>query len=691
MAIPVQSTKRPKISGHKSQAMKLHRKSAYDALHTTQSGDHSPQQNNRLLAQAKLHIEHALDLAIDDGDSLNLLARIELERGQLKAAEQAIYLAISEAPKNGGYWYSAGHVALAQQDFAKAQTAFRNAIAFAPKETRAEVSLAYTLAQDGKLVEAFQHYRELAKTQSQDLHIRSQVVDLASKIKADYYDIELEQDLLSFLKWDKVNLNQLGTLVCSLLEYKFGLNQQGTATNFDGIANSPLLLAALRHTLIKSEHLEKLIMALRHELLSHSSQRGQLSKEYISLCQAIAQYGLRNEFILPATQAECDMVLVLENVIDSALSQFGCTAMDVSGALLLTSMYQDWQGLDQYEKLMSFDTQNWPEETYLLKLWHDEFQTLSTYDFEQLTPIPNGRDHNVKKQYEDFPYPRWETLDYKKNINYGIALRHEFPNAKLPRYLLEDNLNILIAGCGTGRHAINVAKYFNGVKVLAVDISQNSLAYAQHMALELNIDNIDFKLADLTKLPVLEKKFSIIECSGVLHHIRHYKKALSNLLANLKPNGLVKISLYSKRTREPVNQVRELFKQDDIQTNRHKIQVARHAIMQSDIIDKKTGITSSDDFYSMSGTVDMLFHEYERQYTPLMIKKLCSEFQLDFLGFSNLTHKTKKDFNSFHGKRADLLNLKQWDDFEEEYPHIFANMFQFYCQYQPKLSIRKSL
>jgi len=687
MAIPVQSTKRPKVTGHKSQAMKLHRKHAYDALHASQSSNHSHQHNSKLLTQARLEIEQALELAMDDGDCLNLLARIELERGQVLAAEQAIYQALEDAPKNGGYWYSAGHVALAQQNFEKAQTAFRNAIAFAPKETRAEVSLAYTLAQDGKLVDAFQHYRELAKTQSQDLHIRSQVVDLASQIQADYYDIELEQDLLSFLKWDKVNLNQMGTLVCSLLEYKFGLNQQGTATDFDGIARCPLLLAALRHTLIKSERLEKLIMALRHELLSHSSQQGQLSKDYISLCQAIAQYGLRNEFILPATMAESDMVLLLENLIDSALSQFGCTPLDVSGALLLVSMYQNWQGLKQHEKLMSFDTTSWPEETYQLKLWHDEFQTLKSYSFEQLTNMPLGRDHNVKTQYENFPYPRWETLDYKKNINYSVALRHEFPHAKLPRHLLEDNLNILIAGCGTGRHAINVAKYFNGVKVLAVDISQSSLSYAKHMALKLDIDNIDFKLADLTKLPVLGKKFSIIECSGVLHHIRHYKKALSNLLSNLKPNGLIKIALYSKRTREPVTQVRELFRREEIQSNHHKIQITRHAIMQSDVIDNKIGITSSDDFYSMSGTVDMLFHEYEKQYTPIMIKKLCGEFQLTFLGFSNLSHKTKVDFKTFHGKQADLLDLKQWDEFEEEFPHTFANMFQFYCQYQPKLKL----
>ena len=110
--------------------------------------------------------------------------------------------------------------------------------------------------------------------------------------------------------------------------------------------------------------------------------------------------------------------------------------------------------------------------------------------------------------------------------------------------------------------------------------------------------------------------------------------------------------------------------------------------MQSDIIIKKEGITSSDDFYSMSGTVDMLFHEYEKQYTPIMIKKLCHEFNLTFLGFSNLSHKTKKDFNDFNGVKADFLNLNQWDKFEEKHPTTFANMFQFYCQYQPNLVLK---
>jgi len=680
--------KESSVTVKKSQSIKVHRNRAYDGFHLTQSDNNDSRLNSRLLAQAKLDIVEALELDPDDGDSLNLLARIELESGHYHAAHQAIHLALLGAPQNGGYWYSAGHVALAQQNFSNAQEAFRKAIQFAPKETRAEASLAYTLAQDGNTVEAFQQYRELAKTQGQDLHIRSQVVMLASQIKADYYDSELEQDLLSYLRWDKVNLDQLGTLVCSLLEFKFELNQQGSATNFDGIASCPLLLAALRHTLIKSEMLEKLIMSLRHELLTHSTQQGQINKNYISICQAIFHYGLRNEYILPTTEAEGGMINMLENIINRSLTQFGCTALDVSGALLLLGMYKSWQGLEQIEKLMNLETPHWPEETYQFKMWHDEVHELAQYKFEKLTVIPKCSESKVKSQYEKFPYPRWQTLDYKKNINYGIALRHEYKHAKLPHHLLEDNLKILIAGCGTGRHALNVAKYFHGVQVLAVDISQNSLAYANHMATKFGINNIDFKLADITKLPELKEKFNIIECSGVLHHIRYYKKALTNLLSNLKPNGLIKISLYSRRTREPVIQVRKVFKQGETQLDRHKIQVVRHAIMQSDLIEKKTGITQSDDFYSMSGTVDMLFHEYEKYYTPLSIKQLCQEFNLTWLGFSNLSHKTKSDFMSFHADKADLLNLKQWDEFEEEYPHTFANMFQFYCQYQPKLKLK---
>ncbi len=678
------ANKRPPISRKKMQMARQQKQQAYINFETAQSTE-IDSDKPRYLSLAKTSIVRALDLNPNDGDSLNLLSRIELEAGQLKEAEQAIRAALDIHPRNGGFHYSLGHIALARQHLEQAEVAFKKAIKYAPMETRADVSLAYTLAEAGKDVEAFSHYRELAKTQGKDVHIRSRLLQCASHLTADFYDPELEQDLLSYLQWHNMNPNLLANLTSSLLEHKFQLNKEGSAAQFDDMANCPLLLSALRHTLIKSELLEKLIMALRHELLCYATQKGQLPNEYIPLCQAIAHYGMRAEYLLPDTSAEVNMTDNLKNIIDQALSQIGCTPMDISGALLLLAMYNTWETLENFVKLMSFNNDTWPAISFDLKQCHDEYLALSQFKFEAVSKIPESSQHKVKAQYECHPYPRWQALDYKNPTNYGLALSLEFPNFDIPSHIFTDELKILIAGCGTGRHALNVAKHFNHVQVMALDISQSSLAYAKYKAGELAVDNIDFFLADLTEIGVLDTKFNIIECSGVLHHIKKYKEAINNLLRNLKPNGLIKISLYSERARKNVKIIRELFKQDNSKISDSKIKVIRHAIFQSDTISNKNSIIQSDDFYSLSGTIDLLFHEYEIQFTPLQIKTLCLEHQLKWLGFSNLNKDTKTKFMRFHGVKADLNNLDQWDEFEEIYPDTFSKMYQFYCQYQPKL------
>lgn len=662
---------------------------AYGLYHTATEQPLSYSELTNHLKSTLNALQNALAIKPHDGDILNLTARTLLDLARTDEAKQTIELALTDNPKNGGFWYSAGHIALALNDFEWAELAFKNAIKYAPKETRADVSLAYTLSQTGKTVEAFQHYRELAKTQSDDIHIRARLLDCASSLIADNYDTELEYDLLTYLQWDDMNLNKLGSLCSSLLVKKFQLTHSGSAAQFEELANCPLFIATLKKSLIKNELLEKLIMAVRHELLSHSTSSGQLSQANIPLCNAIAIYGLRNEYILPKTSGEKNMVNAIKSIIDQSIMQTGCTPLDISGALLLLSMYESWQELTQFKSLMAFENDAWPDMTYAIKKMYDDILISEQYTFDVLGQMAETERHAVKAQYERFPYPRWQNLDFNKVTNYGVALQHEYPNFSVPNSIFNNHLNILIAGCGTGRHALTVAKYFSQVNVLALDISQQSLAYAQKKSIELSIKNIEFKLADLTKLPRLDRKFDIIECSGVLHHIRFYKKALQNLLQNLKPNGLIKISLYSKRARQSVNQVREIFKEDGLLNNEHKIQVIRQAVMQSENIDNLNSITESDDFYSMSGTVDLLFHEFERQFTPLDLKKLCEEHQLNWLGFSNIPYKIRNDFFALHGKNTNLQDLKKWEEFERIYPNSFPQMYQFYCQYSPKPRLNK--
>ena len=195
--------------------------------------------------KAKSHILNAITINPVDADSLNLLSRIELELGDQAAALNAINSAVELEPDNGGYWYSAGHALLANHQLDKAELAFKNAIEFLPDETRAEIGLAYTYQELGEPVKAFQIYRVLIKSQPDDLQLRSLLLDAASTLKADYYDQVLENDLLTYLNWKGINLSQLANLCSSLLEHKFQLNKDGSATQFDEMANSQFLQASL--------------------------------------------------------------------------------------------------------------------------------------------------------------------------------------------------------------------------------------------------------------------------------------------------------------------------------------------------------------------------------------------------------------------------------------------------------------
>lgn len=648
--------------------------------------DHDFQRRESQLNEARELINEALSIAPLEGDSLNLLARIELESGRLEQASEAIEKALLHHPKNAGYWYSAGHVALAQQALSKAEFHFRKATALAPQQTRAEVSLAYTLSEQGLKVEAFQMYRQLVKTQPQDIHIRSRLLSCAQGLVADYYDPDLEQDLITYLSWTDLNLNALSHLCCSVLIFKFQLNNQGSAASFNEMANSTLLLETLRHTLVKNELLEKLIIALRQELLTHASKKGRLINQYLHLCEAICQYSLNNEFLLPYTEAERAMVHTLKTMIEQSLKQSGCTPTDISGALLLYAMYESWFSIKEHTTLFSFHNDSWPAVSYGIKLTHDAILRKQNIEFKAITDIPAV--HDIKTQYERFPYPRWKNLDNKNMTNYGSALKHQYPWANIPHSILHGPLSILVAGCGTGRHALNVAKYFYQTQVTALDISQTSLSYAAKKAEEFNIKNVDFYQADLTKLDKFNAPFDIIECSGVLHHIRNYTTALNGLLNNLKPNGFLKLSLYSKRARQPVYDIRKTYRHGGIEKNENDIRVLRHVIFADQDIDNKHLITESDDFYSMSGVVDLLLHEYEMGFTPKAIKQLCEHNQLSFLGFANLSTQLKQNFKDYIGHDYRFNDLDQWERFEQAHPTTFSGMYQFYCQYQPKLSLK---
>ena len=86
-------------------------------------------------------------------------------------------------------------------------------------------------------------------------------------------------------------------------------------------------------------------------------------------------------------------------------------------------------------------------------------------------------------------------------------------------------------------------------------------------------------------------------------------------------------------------------------------------------------IVRNEDFYSMSGCRDLLFHVQEHRLTLPRVKEMIAALGLQFAGFefadSGMT---------LARYSKDPLDLDAWQAFENEHPDTFARMYQFWVR-----------
>jgi len=100
---------------------------------------------------------------------------------------------------------------------------------------------------------------------------------------------------------------------------------------------------------------------------------------------------------------------------------------------------------------------------------------------------------------------------------------------------------ILDAGCGPGGHSIRAARA--GLRVCAVDISENMLSHARHRSEKEGLqDSISFHRGDLTNLDFPDSSFQYAFSWGVITHIPAAEMALDELARVIKPGG--RLALY---------------------------------------------------------------------------------------------------------------------------------------------------
>ncbi len=282
-----------------------------------------------------------------------------------------------------------------------------------------------------------------------------------------------------------------------------------------------------------------------------------------------------------------------------------------------------------------------------------------------VTPIRQGVSADVQAQYEEHPYPRW------RRVFQPPAIRNIAGRPAPVRPLL------LVAGCGTGRHAIQAHTMFDAERTVAVDLSRRSLAYAALKTKEQGLQGIEYVHGDILELPDrYPETFDIVASVGVLHHMADPFEGVRAVCRTLKPGGLLNLGLYSSTARADLEPARKLARDYTPDTVRE----LRQAILDRPLGDPVRRPAGSRDFYASSGCRDLLMHVQEHQMTFADLRRILEENGLRFLGMIPPDAAIAASYRAAFPHDPLGLDLNAWEQFESAHPKTFARMYTFWAE-----------
>jgi tetratricopeptide (TPR) repeat protein/SAM-dependent methyltransferase len=454
-------------------------------------------------------------------------------------------------------------------------------------------------------------------------------------------------------------------------------SQSLLAGSLAAIAQDPLLRCLLESCPIGSYELERFLTLLRSVILgwAESEPPAADTPPALEIAASLAQQCFINEYIYDVTPDEAQRVQTLtERVVASLASDAGPPAL----GLLALAAYRPLHRLPGSQRLLQ---RSWPEAVgrVLVQQIAEPRQEAAAV-FPALTPIEDDVSVAVRQQYEENPYPRWiKAAPAPPPIEFREFLRSYFPLASLGEITGQDGLDILIAGCGTGQHPIETARQFIGARVLAVDLSRASLAYARRKTEELALRQIEYAQADILNLGSLDRRFDHIESFGTLHHMADPWRAWGVLVSLLRPGGIMNIGLYSEAARQDVVRVRSFIAERGYGSDVEEIRRFRRDLFALPESDPVREITSRRDLFSTSNCRDLLFHVQEHRMTLPPIKSFLAENDLQFLGFV-LDSRIKRLYAARFPDDAAMIDLDNWHLFETENPKTFLGLYQLWVQ-----------
>lgn len=455
-----------------------------------------------------------------------------------------------------------------------------------------------------------------------------------------------------------------------------------------GLAEDALLLAHLRAAPVCDPVLERALTRLRRVLLLALTGPGLPDRpSWRALCAAIAEQGFLNEYVFAETDGEFQVLAVLVRAAEAAL------AGGEQPPAVLVALLGAYRPLYRWERADALQVLSWPDEIARLlerQVAEPLAEAALQAELPALTPISHPVSVGVRAQYEENPYPRWMTTGLlPEPVPLPRFLHALFPHAALPASPVWPSAwgtpgweapEVLVAGCGTGREAVWAASTLKNARVLAIDLSRRSLAYATRQSRRLGLKSIEFAQADLLELGALDRRFDVIHSVGVLHHMEDPMAGLRVLRGLLRPQGVMEVGFYSAAARRPVLAARAFIAERGHPPTLDGIRNVRRDILALPDGHLTHAVVHSPDFYGTSACRDLLMHVHELHVTLPWLADAFAALNLEFLGFRLADPAVAALYRKRFPEDPAMTSLARWDRLETEHPMIFGGLYQAWVQ-----------
>jgi SAM-dependent methyltransferase len=447
----------------------------------------------------------------------------------------------------------------------------------------------------------------------------------------------------------------------------------------DALATDDLLSTVLVNTPAAGPDFEHFLAMARRALLLDvlaAQSPDNADSLQLRLCCAIARQCHINEYVYNSTTEEYEGVTRLRDAISGRITE----AKAVPGVWIAAfACYSPLSSLPDCQRLAGSMTQPPLAGLYSQQIREPTQENSYRATLKKLTPIDDETSRLVSSQYEENPYPRWVRSPSIDGISFKAFLASELgiESGRFARQ--DDRIDVLIAGCGTGQQSIQTAQRFPAARILAVDLSAASLAYAKRKTRELGIVNVEYAQADILRLGSIDKTFDFIESVGVLHHLEDPLAGWRVLRSLLRPGGVMHIGLYSELARRDIAAAQDLIAAQGYEATTEGVRRFRLDLQLIDRWRPFRSLTALEDFYDTSGCRDLLFHAKEHRFTLRQIKESLVELELDFLKF-NVDSTVQQRYSLQYPGELARADLNCWTQFEVENPGTFLGMYNFYVR-----------